>query len=117
MSDSERMLENARGLRRNLTGPECKLWFAIRNRNLAGLKFRQQVPLFDFVVDFYCAEHSLVLELDGDSHIDQFEYDVERQRKLEESGFRVLRFGNDDVLKDLDAVLAAILVACGFAAR
>ena len=113
MSEPEYLARRARDLRKNMTFPERKLWYAIRNRNLAGIKFRRQVPVLGFIADFYCAEHSLILELDGDSHIGQYEYDKDRQDQLEQAGYRVLRFGNDDVLRDLHAVLGAILIACG----
>jgi very-short-patch-repair endonuclease len=117
MPDRDKLLANARELRRNMTFPERKLWYALRNRNLAGIKFRRQAPVLDFIADFLCDEHMLILELDGDSHIGQFQYDTQRQQKLEQAGFRVVRFGNDDVLRDFDAVLGAILLACGKSAR
>ncbi len=113
MPDIERLLGNARALRKNMTYPERKLWYSLRDRRLAGLKFRRQVPLLEFIVDFHCAEHVLVIELDGDSHIGQFDYDQQRQEKLEKAGFRVVRFGNDEILREFDSVLAAILLACG----
>jgi very-short-patch-repair endonuclease len=113
MSDPDKSLANARKLRKNMTFPERRLWYAIRNRNLAGIKFRRQTPLLGFVVDYLCAEHALILELDGKSHIGRYEYDLDRQQKLEAAGFRVLRFDNDEVLRDLEAVLGAILLACG----
>jgi very-short-patch-repair endonuclease len=113
MADREKLLENARQLRRQMTYPERLLWHALRNRNLAGIKLRRQVPLLSFIADFLCDEHSLIVELDGNSHTGRHEYDIERQSKLEQAGFRILRFGNDDVLQDLDAVLRAILLACG----
>ena len=117
MPDHEHLLANARELRRNMTFPERKLWYTLRNRNLAGIKFRRQVPMLNFIADFLCDEHMLIIELDGDSHIGQYEYDVQRQEKLEQAEFRVVRFGNDDVLRDLEAVLGAILLACGKSAR
>jgi len=108
------MIDRARQLRRHQTGPETKLWHAIRNSQLAGLKFRRQRPIGRYVVDFYCASHKLVVELDGDSHNESnYQDDVKRQAWLEKSGYRVLRIENDDVLKDLDAVLEVILVSCG----
>ena len=113
MTDPEELREKARKLRRNMTFPERKLWSALRNRNLAGIKFRRQEPVLEYIADFLSDEFSLVIELDGDSHIGQYAYDMERQEKLKNAGYRVLRFGNDDILRDLDAVLAAISLACG----
>ncbi|MGI9519231.1 MAG: endonuclease domain-containing protein [Pirellulaceae bacterium] len=103
----------SRQLRKNLTGPEKNLWAAIRSRKLANLKFRRQFPIDRYIVDFYCHEHRLVVELDGDSHNDVSEYDQLRQSTIEDQGFRVIRFDNDEVLNDLDDVLAMILAACG----
>ena len=70
-------------------------------------------PLGPFVADFFCETHNLVIELDGRSHNDRADSDQERTAYLEQQGFRVLRVLNDDVLSDLDAVLATILKACG----
>jgi len=92
-----------------MTGPERRLWAALRSRRFAALKFRRQVPIGRYFVDFFDPAHQLVLELDGDSHIDNAEYDLARERWLESQGLHVLRFANDDILKDLDAVLEAIL--------
>jgi very-short-patch-repair endonuclease len=79
--------------------PESLKWLRLHDRNWLWSLARYQ--------------NSLILELDGDSHIGRHEYDMERQKKLVGAGYRVLRFGNDDVLRDLDAVLGAILLACG----
>ena len=107
--------ERSRRLRRELTFPEQRLWSALRSRRAAKLKVRRQHPIGPYVVDFVCVQHALVIELDGDSHIGRADHDRERQSYLESEGYRVLRFGNDDVLNDLDAVLNAILQACGIA--
>jgi very-short-patch-repair endonuclease len=104
-----------RRLRRDLTGPERRLWSALRSRRAAKLKVRRQYPIGPYVVDFVCPEHSLVIELDGESHIGRANYDQQRQAQLEATGYRVLRVGNDDVLNDLNAVLAVVLRACGIA--
>ena len=82
---------------------------------MAGLKFRRQQPIGDFIVDFYCHEHLLAVELDGESHWGQAEYDRTRQAMIEQLGVRVVRCGNDDILLDLDAVLEQILRECGIA--
>jgi very-short-patch-repair endonuclease len=108
--------EKCRRLRRDLTGPERRLWSALRSRRAAKLKVRRQYPVGPYVVDFVCPEHRVVVELDGDSHIGRAGRDRQRQSYLESEGYRVLRVGNDDVLNDLDAVVAAVLLACGIAA-
>ena len=109
----QHMTKRARELRSQQTGPELKLWNAIRNRQLAGLKFRRQHSIGFFVVDFCCLSKKLIIELDGESHNEtNAESDRERQIWLEKNGFTVVRFENDDVLKDLDGVLEAILHVC-----
>jgi very-short-patch-repair endonuclease len=110
---SPEQTNKSRRLRRELTGPERRLWSALRSRRCAKLKVRRQHPIGPYVVDFVSLEHCLVVELDGDSHNGSAVYDRERQSQLESAGYRVLRVGNDDVLNDLDAVLGAILQACG----
>ena len=105
------LLERARRLRHDATNPEELLWELLRNRQLEGLKFRRQVVIAPFVVDFYCHEKRLVVEVDGASHIDRAEYDRGRQDWIERQGLHVLRVSNDDVLTDLEAVGSAILRA------
>ncbi|QDT55375.1 hypothetical protein Pan44_34180 [Caulifigura coniformis] len=104
-------LGHARQLRRNLTFPERLLWSRLRDRRLSGQKFVRQAPIGPFIVDFLCRQHSLVIELDGASHDNRGRRDMARQRQLEASGFRVIRFSNDDVLREMDTVLEAILKA------
>ena len=106
--------ERCRRLRRDLSGPERQLRAALRSRRAARLKVRRQHPIGPFVVDFVCLEHRLVIELDGDSHIGRAKYDLKRQTEIESAGYRVLRVDNDDVLNDLDGVLA-VLRMCGVA--
>ncbi|HVJ84883.1 MAG TPA: DUF559 domain-containing protein [Caulifigura sp.] len=101
--------EFARRLRRNPSYPERLLWAQLRNRRLACFKFARQVPIDSFVVDFACRERRLGVELDGDSHNDRGGYDSRRQRLIEGLGYRVVRFTNDDVLRELPLVLEAIL--------
>ncbi len=107
--------DKCRRLRRDLTLPERRLWSALRSRRSAKLKVRRQHAIGPYIVDFVCIEHQLVIELDGDSHLGRADYDRQRQQQIESAGFRVLRFGNDDVIKDLDAVVGAVLKACGTA--
>ena len=101
--------ENARRLRRELTVAERALWYHLRGGRLDGFHFRRQHPLGPFVVDFYCAARGLVIEVDGDTHADREDYDAARTLWLQEHvGCRVVRFTNDDVRKNLEAVVEAI---------
>lgn len=102
-------VDRARALRRDMTGPERHLWQHLRSRQLDGLKFRRQYPLGPFVLDFYCAEASLAVEVDGESHVGCGEADAARDRWLREQGVRVIRVTNDDVLRETEAVLLFIL--------
>ena len=109
----------AKRLRANQTEPEAVLWQAIRAKRLEGIKFRRQVPMGPFIVDFFCPEHRLVIELDGSQHgePDTAEYDARRTAWLRDRGYRVVRFWNDDVLRDLDGVCRHILAECGVLER
>src|ERR1041385_3914708 len=100
----------ARGLRRASTPAETILWSHLRERRLAGLKFRRQHPIGGYITDFYCAERSLVVEFDGSVHQDpeQREYDHFRDTQLQEHGLLILRFTNDEVETALDSVLKQI---------
>jgi very-short-patch-repair endonuclease len=103
----------ARHLRRIATPAEKRLWYHLRNRRLADLKFRRQEPIGDRIVDFYCAEARLVVELDGSGHAyeAQRSLDLERELELQKGGIRVLRFWNRAVFDNLDGVLNAIIYA------
>jgi len=106
--------ENARRLRRTATIPERMLWNLLRGGRLSGLKFRRQQPIGPYIVDFFCHEVALVVEVDGRSHDDRGKEDAQRQAFLrEQQRLHVLRVTNDDVLKDPEAVLFAILRAAG----
>ena len=100
-------LDLKRRLRSNMTGPEAQLWSRLRARQLQGLKFRRQHGIGPYIVDFYCPEQSLVIEVDGDSHADanQILKDRQREQYLQSLGLRVIRYINDDILKNLDGVL------------
>ena len=93
------------------TSPPKILWRLLRNRTLAGFKFRRQHPVGPFFVDFYCAERQLVVEVDGSQHLDARTYDERRTRILEAHGLTVIRVWNHDVLARTDLVLAAITSA------
>jgi very-short-patch-repair endonuclease len=94
---SESLLNNARKLRRESTPAEDHLWFFLRNRKLAGYKFRRQQPLEGFIIDFYCDDAKLGVEVDGLIHTlkEQLEYDEQRTKFLSEFGIKIIRFAND----------------------
>ncbi|MFO1155681.1 MAG: DUF559 domain-containing protein [Rhodospirillales bacterium] len=100
----------ARRLRQRGTDAEARLWRPLRRRGLGGGKFRRQHPLGPYVADFVCLQARLVIELDGGQHGDA-ETVSARTRLLQARGFRVLRFWNGDVLRQPEAVLAAIAAA------
>ncbi len=91
-----------------MTDAERVLWQSLRNRQLAGFKFRRQKPIGSYIVDFVCIEKKIVIEVDGGQHALNKEYDNERSDFLKHMGYRVLRFWNNDVLKEKDAVLEEI---------
>ena len=95
-------------MRANSTKAENVLWQALRNRQLQGLKFKRQVPLDGYIIDFACFEAKLIVEVDGSQHAES-ERDAARDRHFEAAGFRVLRFWNDDVLENIDGVCLTIL--------
>ena len=101
----------ARKLRRQATPAEAVVWALLRDRRLDGLKFRRQVPLLRYTVDFLCIERRLIVELDGVQHDHEQDYDAARTQEIERHGFTVLRFTNRQVLDDRDAVVAAIRAA------
>jgi very-short-patch-repair endonuclease len=105
------MVPSARDLRTRETPAERMLWSILRNRKLHGLKFRRQYPVGPFVADFYCAKHALVVELDGPIHDEFVEQDAERTRLIEAAGIRVIRFRNEELLRDPRDVLQRIVAA------
>ena len=98
----------AKRLRKNLTPAEAKLWSALKNKQLEGLKFRCQHPVGNFILDFYCPSRKLVVEVDGKIHNDRIDRDRDRTSKLEEYGYTIVRFSNEEVLDNLPLVLAEI---------
>src|SRR6056297_2322068 len=99
----------ARKLRNNSTLSEILLWEEIKNRKIFGYKFLRQKPIGNYIVDFFCNELKLVIEIDGDSHDNEnFEYDMKRQKRLESIGLTMLRFDDLEVKKDMDNVLMAL---------
>jgi len=105
--------ETARRLRRQQTDAERLLWFRLRDRRLGGWKFRRQFPIDRYVVDFFCADAHLVIELDGGHHAVRTDADAARTKMLETMGYLVLRFWNNDVMRNIDGVLKEILTGLG----
>ena len=108
------ILQHAREMRHPQTPAEATVWKYLRNRNL-GFKFRRQHPITRFIIDCYCAELRLCIEIDGDTHseIDQQEYDAARTEYLEKMrGCKVIRFTNEDMRYNIQAVVEAIREIC-----
>ena len=101
----------ARALRHRQTSAEEMLWHQLRGRRLAGAKFRRQVPLGQYTVDFACIAGRLIVEIDGRQHAVQREYDEDRTGAIEAMGFVVLRFSNEEIRDRLDDVLRRIAAA------
>lgn len=107
--------QNARSMRKAMTDAELKLWNELRAHRLMGLGFRRQLPIAGYIVDFACPEHKIVVEVDGSQHArdDAADYDKLRTVRLKQDGWTVLRFWNDDVLKDIDNVCQHIIRVIG----
>ncbi|MBC2711708.1 MAG: endonuclease domain-containing protein [Desulfosarcina sp.] len=103
------MQNRARKLRKTQTDAERRLWQLLRNRSLAGHKFRRQHPVGPYICDFVCIDRQLVIEVDGGQHAARIEQDKERSAYLESRGYRVVRFWNHEVLAQTEAVLERIL--------
>jgi very-short-patch-repair endonuclease len=99
-----------RRLRRQDTDAERALWFALRDRRLAGFKFVRQEAIDTYVVDFVCREKKLIIEADGGQHAENSQ-DLTRDTFLKQEGYRVLRFWNNDILNNKEGVLANILAS------
>ena len=97
-------------LRKESTLAEQKLWARIRNDQL-GVTFRRQHAIGSYIPDFCCPKAKLIIELDGSQHLEQVEYDAKRTKYLESLGYKVIRFWNKDVMKDIDGVIRAIMQA------
>ena len=100
-----RLTQAARSNRHNPTRAELKLWNEVlRNKQLKQFKFVRQKPIGNFILDFYCSELLLAIEVDGDSHSGKEDHDEERTRLLGEYGIKVIRYTNDQVLNNIDGV-------------
>ena len=98
----------AKNLRKNMTECEQKLWYYLRGKRFLGYKFKRQVPIDKYIVDFLCTDTNLIIELDGSQHLnDRKQYDVERDNYLKQKGYRIIRI-LDNELKNIDNVLEYI---------
>ncbi len=104
----ERLRSLARAQRRQATDAERLLWRYLRGRHLKGFKFRRQVVIEPYIVGFVCLDAKLIIEADGGQHAEQAAYDARRTALLETMGYRVMRFWNHDILKELHNVLEQI---------
>ncbi len=100
--------QKAKQLRVNSTDAEYQLWQQIRNRRLEGWKFRRQMPVDHYIVDFVCAELKLIIEIDGGQHAEAGFYDDQRTEYLQSKGYQVVRFWNNEVLGNTEGVLERI---------
>ncbi len=105
-----RITTTAKALRRTSTDVENLLWKQLRNKRLAGLKFRRQQPIDNYIVDFGCFEKRVVIEVDGGQHTT--EKDAERDDYLIRNGFKILRFWNNEVLQTIEGVMEEIGKHC-----
>jgi very-short-patch-repair endonuclease len=101
----------ARRLRHNQTDAERLLWFRLRDRRLDGWKFWRQFPVDHYIVDFFCADAHLIIELDGGQHAVRTDADAQRTKVLEAMGYMVLRYWNNDVMQNIDGVLEDVYAA------
>ena len=109
---SKQMQARARDLRRAMTPAEKKLWQRVRLGQVGGWQIRKQHAVGPFILDFFCAKAKLVIEVDGDSHVAQVEYDEKRTQWLnEQKHYRVIRFRNDEIHHNIEGVLEAIYMA------
>ncbi|RYY23786.1 MAG: endonuclease domain-containing protein [Sphingomonadales bacterium] len=103
----ERLLARAKAMRSEMPQPERELWIALRAKRFEGAKFSRQVVIGPFIADFLCRSRKLVIEVDGDTHVDAGR-DQRRTDYLESQGYRVVRFANHDVMTNMEGVLFAI---------
>ncbi len=105
-------ISHAKSLRTSMTDAERRLWYRLRAHRLQGIKFKRQAVIGRYIADFVCFESKLVIEVDGGQHEGKVS-DIERDRWLAQQGFRVMRFWNNEVLHNTDAVISRILEVIG----
>jgi very-short-patch-repair endonuclease len=102
------IMKNARRLRGNMTNSEKLLWDKLKGKQICGLRFRRQHPIYIFIADFYCHEARLVVEIDGEIHNQLEEYDDNRTSELEKFDIKVIRFKNSQIENDIEKVVFEI---------
>jgi very-short-patch-repair endonuclease len=104
------LVKRARVLRRHMTVPEIILWSRLRLKKLDGYKFRRQQPIFDYIVDFYCNELRLIVEVDGEIHSlsENLDSDLKREKILKTNGYYIIRLSNFEVETDPDTAIIKI---------
>jgi very-short-patch-repair endonuclease len=112
MKEDPEITGRARELRKRMTPAEAILWKELRGRRFAGFKFRRQMPIGIYFADFYCADCLLVLEADGESHLERGNRDEKRDAYFAKQDLKVLRFLNPDIYDDLETVLEVIYREC-----
>ena len=107
----EKSLHYAKQLRKNMTDCEQALWYYLRAKRFLGLKFKKQVPIGKYIVDFLCIDYKVVIELDGSGHLEgkQVEYDIKRDEYIKSKGYKIIRI-LDNEIKNIESVLEFIRV-------
>jgi len=103
-----RLIEFAKSMRREMTEPEKRLWYQLRASRFQGIKFRRQHVIGPYIADFQSRQAMLIIEVDGDTHAFQADYDRVRQHYFENLGYNVIRFINSDVMNNLEGVMVSI---------
>ena len=111
------LVSRAKDLRKHQTDAEKLLWQKLRARQLKGYKFRRQVPIAPYIADFVCVSEKLIVEVDGAQHMDAENYDERRSEYLQKKGYQVVRFWNNQVLLEVDAVLESIALTLTLSQR
>ncbi|TPG22744.1 endonuclease domain-containing protein [Sphingomonas koreensis] len=108
-----RLIEFAKHMRREPSEPEERLWLALRAKRFEGINFRHQKVIGRYIADFSSRDPMLVVEVDGDTHATQHEYDASRSQYFESQGYQVIRFTNSDIMTNLEGVLQSLQTALG----
>jgi len=102
----------AKQFRRKMTDAERVLWSHLRAKRLNNLKFRRQQPIGNYIVDFICFEKKIIIEVDGGQHMENKKTDLKRTQWLNEKGYRVIRFWNNDIMQNISGVYKEIMKFC-----
>ena len=108
--DTKKSQKHARGLRKNMSEAEHRLWLYVRKKQLDGFRIRRQHPIGPYIADFVCVAENLIIEVDGETHSTEAEltHDNQRTHYLESQSWRVIRYSNEDVFRHIDNVLEDI---------